>query len=92
MGLLLALAACAAPDVCTEMCTAAGDRFDACLVEGGVTWGASVGYESAADYDNWCDTYAWELRELGQDYTCADRQTLIEEGSCADYYEAWAIE
>lgn len=91
LGLPLA-GGCAAPDVCAELCTAARDRFEGCLEAGGLTWGASVGYESAADYDNWCDTFAWELRELGQADTCAERQALVEGGTCSDYYDAWAVE
>ncbi|MDP2306922.1 MAG: hypothetical protein Q8P18_12935 [Pseudomonadota bacterium] len=85
-------AGCAPSDVCAELCTAARDRYEGCLEAGGLTWGASVGYESAAEYDDWCETFSWELRELGQADSCGDRLALVEGGECSEYYDAWAVE
>ena len=88
---LFALTACT-PDVCAEMCVAAQDRFEACLEEGGLSWGASVGYDSPSDYENGCETFAWELRELGQAETCGARLETFEDGTCSDYHDAWGVE
>lgn len=90
--LLLFSGGCADADDCARMCTAARSRFEGCLQESGSTWGTSVGYESALDYDNWCETFSWELRELGQADTCTDRLALVEAGNCTEYYDAWAVE
>jgi len=91
--LSLLLAACADTDVvvCSAMCDAALDRFEACLDEGGQDWGASVGYENPTDYTNACETFAWELRELDQADSCAARRATFEDGTCDDYYDAWEV-
>jgi hypothetical protein len=74
------------------MCGAARSRFEACLDASGLEWGASVGYTDAEDYDDWCATYSWELRQLGEAATCAEKLPVFEEGTCDDYYDAWASE
>lgn len=83
---------CAPSDACPAMCVAARDRFEACLDAEGLTYGESVGYESAADYEDWCDTFSWELRALSQADSCAARLPIFEEGTCADYHDAWEVE
>jgi hypothetical protein len=85
----IVLAGCASSDACPAMCDAARDRFAACLEESGLEWGASVGYEDANDYDNWCGTYTWELRQLGEADSCAERLPVFTDGTCDDYYDAW---
>lgn len=87
--ILLLLLACA-PDDCDALCDAALVRFEACLAERGETWGPSVGYTDAADYANWCATYAWELRQLGEADTCAETRTTLEGGTCEDAAAAWS--
>lgn len=87
--ILLLLLACDPPDACVPMCVAARERFAACLEEEGLEWGPAVGYADAADYDDWCATWAWELRQLGQADTCAARIPTFETGTCDDYHAAW---
>lgn len=86
---LLLLMACAPADDCDAMCVAARERFSGCMEESGLEWGASVGYADAADYDDWCATYTWELRQLGRADACAERLPVFEGGTCDDYYDAW---
>lgn len=81
--MILLLLACTG-DACTEMCDAALVDFEGCLAENGLEWGVSVGYADADDYLNWCDTYSWELRQLGEESTCASRRTILREASCSD--------
>lgn len=87
--ILLLLLACA-PDDCAAMCDAALVRFEACLEERGEAWGPEVGYTDAADYENWCATYTWELRQLGEADTCAEKLPMFEDGTCDDYDAAWS--
>lgn len=84
------LLACAPDDRCDAMCDAAKDRFEACLEEAGLEWGSSVGYEDPVDYANWCQTWAWEARQLGEADQCAAMETTFRDGTCAEYYDAWA--
>ncbi len=100
--LLGASSGCAPADACAEMCTAALDRFQTCIEADGRTWGDSVGYADPADYENGCDTFVWELRELGQADSCATRLAVFrgseaEDGAngdaaCVEYYSAWEVE
>lgn len=92
LSLLLAGCGDSAAVACSEMCDAALDRFEACLDESGQDWGASVGYESPTDHANACETFAWELRELGQGDSCAARRATFADGTCDDYYDAWEVE
>lgn len=87
--LLALLAGCAPADACDPMCDAAAARFAACLDEEGRTWGDAVGYADEDDYDDWCATYTWELRQLGAADTCAEKLPVFEDGTCTDYYDAW---
>ncbi len=90
--LLLLIHACAPDDGCTSMCDAALDRYTTCITEAGLDWGEDVGYTSPADFGNWCETWVWEARQTGLSDTCAQKRTVFEDGTCADYYAAWAIE
>jgi hypothetical protein len=84
----LLLLACAR-DACDAMCDAALDRFAACLEEDGLQWGESVGYTSPTDFANWCATWTWEARQLGEADTCDERLATFESGDCDDYRGAW---
>lgn len=86
--MILLLLACVS-DSCDAMCDAALARFSACLEEGGLEWGDSVGYESPTDYTNWCATWTWEARELDEADTCETKRTVFTEGDCAAYRAAW---
>lgn len=90
MALLLLALGCAPADRCDAMCDAALARFSACMEERGLTWGASVGYADAEDYANWCDTWAWEQRQLGEEAVCEEREATFRDGDCDAYYAAWA--
>jgi hypothetical protein len=83
------LAGCAPDDACAQMCDAALDSFEGCLDERGTEWGASVGYSSPADYRNWCETYSWELRQLGEVDQCAQLRDAVTGVDCAGYASAW---
>jgi hypothetical protein len=89
--MIFLLLACA-PDACDALCDAGLTRFQGCLDEAGLEWGASVGYEDPADYEGWCATYTWELRQLGQADSCADRTSALEAATCADYGQVWEVE
>ena len=97
LGLLpLILSACLPPGSprapCEALCEATTNRFEACLDEREETW-ESAGYSSAADYQDSCHTWAWELGILTRsteapdeataklDTFCADQQALVEEES-----------
>jgi hypothetical protein len=88
--LLLLLLACAGPDDCDAMCAAAVDRFEGCLDERGLEWGESVGYADAVDYDNWCGTWTWEVRQTGATDQCTPKLAVFRDGDCDAYYAAWA--
>jgi hypothetical protein len=87
---LVLLLACAPPDECDAMCDAALDRYGACIEENGLEWGESVGYTSPADFTTWCETWTWEARQLDEAGSCVTKLATFEEGTCADYYAAWA--
>lgn len=89
LSLLLALLGCAPDDACEAMCDAARASFEGCLDERGATWGASVGYTSESDYAGWCETYTWELRELGEAEQCAQVLDAVSGADCAGYAAAW---
>lgn len=82
--------ACAPPDACDALCDASLDAFSACLYARGQDWGPDVGYEDAADYADWCATYTWELRQLGESDTCDARLDALAEGGCDGHAAAWA--
>lgn len=88
--MILALLLACVSDACDAMCDAARERFAACLAEDDLEWGPGVGYADADDYDDWCATYAWELRQLGEADACAEKLPIFEEGTCDDYADAWA--
>jgi hypothetical protein len=90
---LVVLAGCGSPDECPAMCAAARERYAGCIDAAGQAWGGDgVGYASAADYDDWCATWTWEVRELGEEAQCADKRPIFEDGTCEDYYDAWSGE
>lgn len=86
LGLLLG---CGPDPACVAMCEAAESRYTTCLADAGLDWGAEVGYQSAADYANWCATWVWEMEQTGGDPACAARRRVFATGTCADYYESW---
>lgn len=88
-ALLTLLTACALDDDCEEMCDAAAASFAACLDDRGESWGAPVGYTSPTDYAGWCETYSWELRELGEAGQCARILDAVTGADCAGYANAW---
>jgi hypothetical protein len=90
--LLLLLLACDADDACDAMCDASLATFDACLEPRGLEWGDMVGYADAADYANWCGTWAWEARLLGTEDACADMLPEVSSGDCDAYTAAWAAQ
>lgn len=71
------------------MCAAALDRFEGCMEASGLEWGSMVGYADAADYRNWCETWTWEARQLGEAASCAEKLDTFREGTCDDYYATW---
>jgi hypothetical protein len=83
------LLACAPDDGCDAMCVAALDRYGGCIEEAGLTWGESVGYTSAADFTDWCETWVWEARQTGLATTCEEKRVTFTDGTCDDYYDAW---
>lgn len=84
------LLACAPADSCAAMCDAALARYSTCLEERGLSWGPQVGYDGPEDYANWCDTWAWEQRQLGEEAVCDDKLPTFRDGDCDAYYAAWA--
>ena len=93
LGFLLLSSGCAPDDSCASLCAHAHSKFASCLEERDAEWGTSVGFSSAADFDDWCSTFVWEERELGTsasgELTCADRQAIIDDGDCSAWYTAW---
>ncbi|MFZ5479862.1 MAG: hypothetical protein ACOZNI_24065 [Myxococcota bacterium] len=83
------LLACAPDDACDAMCVASREQFEACMEERGLVYGESVGYVSAADFDDWCDTWTWETRLLEQQDTCDQKLAVFESGDCDAWYDAW---
>lgn len=87
-----ALGGCATtPDVCITLCQHAEATFTACLADEGQDWGPSVGFTSERDFDDWCSTWVWEEQQLSDDPSgeCAQRQALVDDGTCSDWYGAW---
>ncbi len=94
MLLALMIAGCAEPaeDPCAPMCAAAASLYGACLEDWGADW-AAAGYADGADFQDACETWAWEQRlledEAGQqgvvDATCLEREALFTEGTCEDF-------
>lgn len=87
--LLWSLAGCRADDGCEQLCVHAEEKFSACLEEKDAEWGASVGFTSEPDFQDWCSTFIWEERELGRGDQCPARQAVIDDGDCAAWYTAW---
>lgn len=93
----LLLLCCAQPDACDTLCAHARSAFEACLDAQGADWGASTGFTSADDFDDWCDTFVWEEQQLDAARgpgdpaapTCSERQAVIDDGDCAAWYTAW---
>jgi hypothetical protein len=88
--LILLVLGCPAQDDCAAMCDAAEGRYESCMAERGLAWGDA--YEDEQDYRNWCDTWAWEARQLGEADRCAAMLPAMEEGTCEDYDAAWSLE
>lgn len=89
LALLPLLLGCAPDDGCAATCDVALARYEACLPEWGLEWG--VAYEDAADFRNWCDTWAWEQRQLGQADRCAEVTGALEDADCMGYAAAWSV-
>ena len=87
--LTLLLLACAPDDDCAAMCDAALSGLESCLAAEGREWEGS-GWESPEDFANWCDTWSWEQRQLGQEATCAEKLPELRDGDCDAFYAAWA--
>jgi hypothetical protein len=45
----------------------------------------------ADDYLDWCGTYVWELRQLGQADTCDTRLDALSAGGCDGHTAAWTL-
>jgi hypothetical protein len=84
--MLWLLLACS-EDPCVAMCVAAQARYEVCMEERGLTYGMT--YADAADYQNACDTWVWEQRQLGEEPACVDMTTTFDEGTCEEYDAAW---
>lgn len=68
--------------------------MDTCLADAGLDWQAA-GYDNGLDYQDSCDAWAWQLRELEgaaeapgkTDATCSARADLIEDTDCDAFFE-----
>lgn len=88
--LVACASACAPQDDCDAMCSAAVERFGGCITDAGMEWGSAVGYTSEADFGDWCATWVWEQREVGNAEQCTTNLPVLEDGTCADYPGLWA--
>ena len=71
------LGACVtADDACDDLCPVALGAYEICQQEWGLSYGAPGTYESADDYENWCDTWNVERRLLAED---ADPESGLEQ-------------
>ena len=71
------------------------------MEEWGLSYGASVGYEDADDYDSWCSTWVMEQRllvetaedpasaETSLDERCSAQISLLQDGDCFSYWGMW---
>ncbi|HND30018.1 MAG TPA: hypothetical protein PKY30_15345 [Myxococcota bacterium] len=84
----LILLACA-PDPCVDYCTGAHDFFVGCLQTEGQAWATGMGYADAADFDNACGTWSWELERLHQTRACD--LSRLQNPSCDDIYLLWEL-
>lgn len=57
------------------------------MAERGLAWGDA--YADAADYQDWCQTWAWEARELGEAERCEAMESAFTDGDCEAYDNAW---
>lgn len=85
--ILWLLLSCAPPDACDVMCDAALVRYEGCMEEQGLEWGNNFADE--ADFHDWCDTWSWEQRQLGEEGRCEDMTPVFEDGTCAEWFDAW---
>lgn len=96
------VAGCSPPDACDALCPVAGDAFETCLDEWGLSWGTGVGYEDRADYDGWCSTWVLEQRTLAEtsedpaasedelESRCEEQIESLESGDCSRYWSTWS--
>lgn len=92
LPLPLLFAACGGGEVCGSVCTVAQATFESCLDTRGQEYGASVGFESAEDFANWCDTWAWEQEQMGTESVCQTTLDALAGGDCAAWQAAWSAE
>jgi hypothetical protein len=69
--------------------------------EWGLTYGATVGYADADDYDDWCSTWVMEQRLLAEtaldpesgiaelETRCIETIETLEADRCLDYWGLW---
>lgn len=100
--LTLWVTGCSPPDACDALCPVAGDAFELCLDEWGLSWGSGVGYEDRADYDSWCSTWVLEQRTLAEtseapqsaehdlETRCEEQTASLQAGDCSQYWSTWS--
>jgi len=74
------------------MCAQAEVRYGSCLDGWGLSWDAA-GYEDAADFQDACLTWVWEMglleADAGEtgvvDSVCEDRSLVFSSGTCDDF-------
>ena len=97
--LLLLLACDRPPTACHRMCAEAAAGLEPCLEEDGLGWEA-MGYQDADDFQDACETWAWEQEAMARDAspeqgggeggvrqlarTCKDWRTTFTEGTCEE--------
>lgn len=89
---LLLAAGCGGEDACVSVCTVAQATFEACMDSRAQEYGPTVGFESAEDFANWCDTWAWEQEQMGTEGVCQDALETLSGGDCAAWQAAWSVE
>lgn len=63
---LIALLACdPVPPACPALCAEAAAALSPCVEAQGLSWSA-YGYEDQADFQDACDTWAWEQARMAQ--------------------------
>ena len=89
-----------APAACADMCRAAASLYGDCRADDGLDWPAA-GYTDAADHQDRCETWAWEMAVLEDDAVargdteaegatarvCAARRDALsaDTATCSDY-------
>jgi hypothetical protein len=84
------LAGCADPP-CARMCEAAEARVAGCLDAQGQTWD-DLGFAGVTDFRDFCAAWVEEARALDADDRCDTMRATFEDGTCADWPAAFAVE